>query len=344
MVNTKTSWIIFLSWASLFAFCACFFKIEKHQQKQHKIIAFNDVLNIRDSLKTSYTINLLKNDLFEGNVILKIIKPFNNASINYELLKNQNILIYIPETLLNKQALEYDTLQYSIKGRRGIGDTAKLFLFDCFGTKEDIHIYNGGSAYLKVDISLGDSLAVAILSPGSYYLGNNTFIIYDSPNYPYRTLKVSNPDKGRLEFIRDTLFYIPPENYCGDDRVSYERKSYSKCDYIYMQRDGDVIVILPKEDENTPPIGINDTFYIGNDSKLFFTERDILKNDYDLEFKDFPVYFKQIGEARYGSIQKKSDDFIYTPNLSFVNMDIIPYVINDFGGKMDTAFIIILKR
>lgn len=139
-------------------------------------------------------------------------------------------------------------------------------------------------------------------------------------------LDVFSPLNGKVEQIKNILFYTPNTGYTGVDSFAYTVTDGRK-----ESKEGYVVIYINK---NLEPIGNKDSVevYVGGMISI-----DVLGNDEDRE--NDSIFVKDFTNPKYGEIKLSNDKFIYSASNT-AQPDSFQYVLSD--GKSSTGKIPVL--
>ncbi|MFN6358267.1 MAG: Ig-like domain-containing protein [Bacteroidota bacterium] len=149
---------------------------------------------------------------------------------------------------------------------------------------------------------------------------------------------ITNPTSGvAVVNANGTITYTPANGFVGTISFSYrvcDNGTPARCDSAWAT------VNVLNNIQNLPPIALNDTIKVIENSKIKF---DVRSNDIDPDTNGLgkPI---AITQPKFGTIQSTDDsNFIYVPFINYTGTDKFSYSISDLGSpaKFDTAEVII---
>ncbi len=130
-------------------------------------------------------------------------------------------------------------------------------------------------------------------------------------------------------FLQDgQVLYTPNAGYFGDDAFSY-----TVFDGVNTRSAQVKISILASDDAVD---AINDELEVAEDSGAAFI--DVLTNDNDFGDGD-ELSLVTNSQAKFGTVIRDGNGFIYTPNADFFGEDSFTYQMTDGNGNVDTAMV-----
>ncbi|MCP9273549.1 Ig-like domain-containing protein, partial [Mycolicibacterium arenosum] len=129
----------------------------------------------------------------------------------------------------------------------------------------------------------------------------------------------------------NSVLYTPNANFNGTDTFTY----------TVSDRDGataTATVTITVTPINDPPIAVNDTISVDEDS--IANPINVLANDTDPDTGDTRTV-DQITQGAHGTVLKSGNSVLYTPNANFNGTDTFTYTISDRDGATATATVTI---
>ena len=135
---------------------------------------------------------------------------------------------------------------------------------------------------------------------------------------------VGQPQHGSLHVESNGSFkYTPAINYAGQDGFSYKVSDG-------QLESNEVTVTITVHQVNHPPVAVDDTYHVDQNTLLTVNPKGVLSNDVDIDgnsLKSFVV----TGPARGNFVFNPDGSFTYKPNTDFTGTDSFTYKV--FDGK-----------
>ncbi len=134
-----------------------------------------------------------------------------------------------------------------------------------------------------------------------------------------------------IEIIDNRVMHIRPKdaNWNGSETILFTVQD----PHGATDQDSATFTVLPVND---PPIAINDTIYVSEDSVVTF---DVLANDTDAENDNLVISTFEV--PNHGKISLQDSLFTYQPDSNWFGIDSLQYVASDGNGGLDTAIVFI---
>jgi VCBS repeat-containing protein len=150
--------------------------------------------------------------------------------------------------------------------------------------------------------------------PASGVLENDT----DEDGNPLSALLVSNPIHGDLNLEADGSFtYMPDSDFSGSDHFNYRATDGLALSNI-------VAVTITVSALNDPPVALDDSFSLTEDTPLVIDPPGILSNDSDVDSEAITATL--VVSPSHGSLTLDADGgFTYTPSSNYFGTDSFSY-------------------
>ncbi len=147
---------------------------------------------------------------------------------------------------------------------------------------------------------------------------------------------ITQPGNGTAGFSGDTIFYIPNENFSGNDTIFFEA-----CDTGIppLCTQGFIVIIVG----NAPPVAVNDSVETEISASVTFN---VLENDTEFNAEQ-KIEIDFISDPENGMvIDLNNGNLTYTPDFGFIGTDSFFYIICDNGQPIlcDTAMVYITVK
>lgn len=280
--------------------------------------AVNDTFSVDE--EQTLSASLIDNDsAAEGSSFTIDTNPVVLPSNGTVVINTDGTFSYTPNVNFNG----VDVFTYQIVSPEGLAAQASVSI--------EVNPINDAPIATRDSFEIdGDVLTVS--APG--LLNNDSDI--DSNELTVVTTPVSAPGFGELVLSSDGGFvYTKGEGFLSGDTFSYQVS-----DGELLSEPVSVEITIP-DTGNAPPVAINDSYEMLEDSVLTITaEQGVLSNDSDSDnaLSELSVNRSGASDPNNGNLVINSDgSFSYTPNANFFGVEEFTYNVTDPAGNVATA-------
>ena len=314
--------------------------------------SFSYTPNLNYNGSDSFTYKANDGKLDSNIVTVNItVNPVNDApvAVNDSYNTNEDTVLNIssPGVLSNDTDVDGDTLK-AIKVTDPSHGSLTLNADGSFSYTPNLN-YNGSDSftYKANDSKLDSNIATVNITVNpvndapvavndSYNTNEDTVLNVSSPGVlsndtdvdgdTLKAIKVTDPSHGSLTLNADGSFsYTPNLNYNGSDSFTYKAND--------SKLDSNIATVSITVLGGNPPVAVNDSYNMNEDTVLNVSSPGVLSNDTDVDGDTLKAI--KVTNPSHGSLTLNADgSFSYTPNLNYNGSDSFTYKAND--SKLDS--------
>ena len=255
---------------------------------------------------------LINDNDVDGDVVTLSTTPVDDATNGNLTLNSDGSFVYSPSANFSGN----DSFTYQITDGKGASASTSVAL--TITNINDAPVASNDSFTMTNGFTLS---AVSVLTNDSDF---------DADTLTINTTPVISPSSGSLVLAANGTFTYTP---ITDGVYNF---TYQVNDGKGLNDTGDVTITV--NSNNTPPIGVNDSYVITANHVL--NGSTVLINDTDAENNTLMVNTTPIVDTTNGNLTLNVDgSFSYTPDANYVGIDTFTYELNDGSGGISTAVV-----